>query len=464
MEGFSQIILRVLGLGVIAAWFGFAWTSAREQERGAALKALGMGTLSGLLLLIAAQAAPALRFLILGCVALAALAFAGVLLFPGSFSPASDNNRTTRFDERDIVFARHDLQPSTPEYDAFYTRHPEWKAVDDHTRSLPGLLTLKSRQADALTFAAAEAGFFLTEALKTGVDGPVAAKEHPLPAEAVSAYLKALARYFGEHSVGICRLQPLHVYSHAGRGTDPIGDPIPLKHTFALAFTVRMDYDMMGTAPEAPVIMESARQYARAGQIAVQLAAFCRELGYPARAHIDANYQVIAPLVARDAGLGEIGRMGLLMTPDLGPRVRIGVVTTTLPLNPDPRLDAQWMIDFCKICKKCAKNCPSHSIPSGDQEAVDGTLRWKLNSETCFAYWNVEGTDCGICMKVCPFSHPDTGLHMPVRWLLRRSPRLHWPALMLDDFFYGCKPARRPAPDWMQVGERSKQPPFNQES
>ena len=44
----------------------------------------------------------------------------------------------------------------------------------------------------------------------------------------------------------------------------------------------------------------------RAGQIAVQLAAFCRELGYPARAHIDANYQVIAPLVARDAGLGAI--------------------------------------------------------------------------------------------------------------------------------------------------------------
>ena len=40
-----------------------------------------------------------------------------------------------------------------------------------------------------------------------------------------------------------------------------------------------------------------------------------RRLGYPARAHIDGNYRVIAPLVARDAGLGEIGRMGLLMTP-----------------------------------------------------------------------------------------------------------------------------------------------------
>ncbi|MFQ6103859.1 MAG: hypothetical protein ACE5OP_06150 [Candidatus Glassbacteria bacterium] len=51
-----------------------------------------------------------------------------------------------------------------------------------------------------------------------------------------------------------------------------------------------------------------------------------RNLGYPARTHIDGNYRVVCPLVARDAGIGEIGRMGLLMTPRLGPRVRIAVV------------------------------------------------------------------------------------------------------------------------------------------
>ena len=79
------------------------------------------------------------------------------------------------------------------------------------------------------------------------------------------------------------------------------------------------------------------------------------------------------------------------MTPDLGPRVRIGVVTTTLPLNPDSRLDAQWMIDFCQICKKCAENCPSHSIPSGDQELIDGTLRWKLNAGDLFRLLEYRG-------------------------------------------------------------------------
>ena len=80
--------------------------------------------------------------------------------------------------------------------------------------------------------------------------------------------------------------------------------------------------------------MESSEQYLRSGVLALKLAAYIREMGYEATAHIDGNYEVICPLVAVDAGLGVIGRMGLLMTPDLGPRVRISVVTTNHA--PDP--------------------------------------------------------------------------------------------------------------------------------
>ena len=87
-----------------------------------------------------------------------------------------------------------------------------------------------------------------------------------------------------------------------------------------------------------------------------------RSLGYPARAHIDANYRVVCPLVARDAGLGEIGRMGLLMTPGPGPRVRLAVVTTDVPLVSDERLRDDSMIDFCTRCKKCAEVCQPDAI------------------------------------------------------------------------------------------------------
>jgi ferredoxin len=183
----------------------------------------------------------------------------------------------------------------------------------------------------------------------------------------------------------------------------------------------------------------------------VPLAATLRELGHPARAHIDGNYRVIAPLVARDAGLGEIGRMSILMTPRLGPRVRLGVVTTDAELNPDPYKPDHAVIDFCSICKKCAVNCPCQAIPHGERQETDGSLRWRMDADACFLYWNTVGTDCARCMAVCPYSHPDNGFHNLVRGGIARSGGFRRVALILDDWFYGRKPARHDAPRWTKV-------------
>ena len=72
-----------------------------------------------------------------------------------------------------------------------------------------------------------------------------------------------------------------------------------------------------------PAIAESATRYLQGTMIAATLAGYCSRLGYPARAHVDGNYRVLATAAAVDAGLGEIGRLGLLITPTHGPRVRL---------------------------------------------------------------------------------------------------------------------------------------------
>jgi reductive dehalogenase len=198
---------------------------------------------------------------------------------------------------------------------------------------------------------------------------------------------------------------------------------------------------VISQAPNAPVVLESARRYVVLSRIGVEVAEIIRSLGYEARAHTDGNYRVIAPLVAREAGLGEIGRMGLLMTPRLGPRVRIGVVTTDLPLTPNHPGDDPSVLDFCAICKKCATNCPVGAIPVGDREPVGDGLRWKIDDETCFRYWNIVGTDCAVCMRVCPYSHPDNAAHNLVRWVIRRSGGVRRVMLWADDLFYGRKPS-----------------------
>lgn len=355
----------------------------------------------------------------------------------------------SRYNERDIPFARIRLTPGSPEYEDYYRMHSALRSSDEKTLSLPGLLSLAALNAHPLVFRTANASFSITKALRDEVDGPVSLPQTMYPPEANTSYLKGLAHHLGSVSVGVAELQPYHLYSHIGRGSGKYGDPIQLDHRFALAFAVEMDPRVMRTAPQAPVVMESARQYVEAAKIALTLAALIRSMGYPSRAHIDDNYRVVAPLVARDAGLGEIGRIGILITPQHGPRVRLGVVTTDLPLIPDHPTRDSSVLDFCQFCRKCAANCPSHSIPFGDREENDGVLRWRINPDTCFRYWNVIGSDCGLCMSVCPYSHADHWSHNLIRWIVRQSVFARRLALLSDDIFYGRKPSQRPVADWI---------------
>jgi len=123
-------------------------------------------------------------------------------------------------------------------------------------------------------------------------------------------------------------------------------------------------------------------------------------------------------------------------------------VTTDMPLSPDKPVDI-GVKDFCRICKKCADCCPSKSIPTDDEMAeFNGGKKWKLNAESCFAYWGKIGTDCCICMKVCPWSHARTWPHKIIVWLISRN---KWSRLLfnwMDDIFYGRRPKPKLPPGW----------------
>jgi epoxyqueuosine reductase QueG len=138
------------------------------------------------------------------------------------------------------------------------------------------------------------------------------------------------------------------------------------------------------------------------------------------------------------------------MTKAFGPRVRLGAVTTSLPLILDKPADI-GVEDFCRICKKCATCCPSQSIPMGEQTVVNGTLRWKLNEQTCFDYWGKIGTDCNICMRVCPWSHARTFPHKLIVELVSRNRRSRRIFNVMDDVFYGRRPKPKPAPAWASL-------------
>lgn len=355
-----------------------------------------------------------------------------------------------KHDERNVMFSRNELNPGTEKYELYYTNHPDKKKLDDHFREKPGLLSADAAMYDPLSFSSAHANLEVIEALKPMVNGPVSKNKTDIDPIRIGDYIKTWCKKLGSHSVGFTELKDYHLYSHKGRG-DLYGKEIDNQHKYAIAISIEMEHEMIQTAPKGPVVMESTQQYLNSGTIALQVANFIRNMGYSARAHIDGNYELICPLVARDAGLGEIGRMGLLMTPKLGPRVRLAVVTTDMPLLLEDKKDFSPAIDFCTICKKCADVCPSRSISFEDRKEIGGVLRWQINSESCFTYWCSSGTDCGRCMAVCPYSHPNNLMHNFIRWGIKNSYIFRRFAIYMDDLFYGRRPKSKDLPDWMNA-------------
>ncbi|NNK47666.1 MAG: 4Fe-4S dicluster domain-containing protein [Gemmatimonadetes bacterium] len=450
-----MLILDVLLVVVGAALFTvLAWAaveSVGEGESRAAKRLFGLALMAPLPF-IAVTALPGDAGQFSGIVLLTVTVVAAIALVvpTGSNHVAERDTPTVRIDERDIMFSRARLEPGTERFDAYYARRPENREPDERFRAQPGLLREGATHYDPFMFAAADASFETIAELRSMVDGPVAAEREISDPAAISEFIRGWTRKLGAVDVGITKLRDYHKYTTVGRG-EQYGQPVRLDHKYAIALTVEMSKEMIDRAPQGPTVMESAQQYMDSGAIAVQVAQFVRNLGYPARAHIDGNYRVVCPLVARDAGLGEIGRMGLLMTPKLGPRVRIAVVTTDLPLVSDVREPEHSVLDFCTICEKCADVCPSQSIARGPRSEIDGALRWQIDSESCFTYWSKIGTDCARCMSACPYSHPDSPMHNAVRFMIRNSGLARRAALAADDYLYGRRPAPAEITGWLNV-------------
>ena len=434
----TDYIILIIGIITLFLFIYFSVISYNENEKQASIKLAIIGILAFLLFLTVDIYSFQYKNLIsISIIIFVAITFI-ILLFPYQ----KKNNLNSRIpkkqiDERDIMFSRYNLIEHTNKYNNYYSENPELKDFDDYLRNKPGLLSEKSALYNQHLFSATEATFTVSQHLKSIVQG-IPRERKTVNIIETTNFIKNWVTHLGAVSVGITELKEYHLYSHHGRKFH--GEKIVNNDKYAIAFTVEMDKDLIDSSPNAPTILESSKKYVDAAVIAVQLAKYIRNLGFNASAHIDESYEVVCPLVARDAGLGEIGRMGLLMTPELGPRVRIAVVTTEIELITDSINEQPSIINFCTICKKCAESCPSNAISFNKRENIDGTIRWQINQEKCFEFWVNIGTDCGKCVSVCPYSHPNNLMHNIIRSGIRNSSIFSILALKMDDYFYGRKP------------------------
>lgn len=229
-------------------------------------------------------------------------------------------------------------------------------------------------------------------------DGPVSPQRVEVndPAE-MARRIKDKAIELGAAMVGTCRLKP-HMID--------LGEDVP--HEYVIVACVAEDYEKVLHGANA-VEEEAMRVYAACSDIATQLAAYIRELGYPALAHHNGGSAVQALPIFYQVGFGELGRHGSLINEKYGASFRPGFVTTDLPLAEDKPREF-GVQDFCMNCNVCMLNCPGDAIPK-DHVMTHGIKRWLIDLEKCYPYSRLRDEYCHLCVDVCPYnvkSHPET--------------------------------------------------------
>jgi epoxyqueuosine reductase len=140
-----------------------------------------------------------------------------------------------------------------------------------------------------------------------------------------------------------------------------------------------------------------------------KLARLVRTLGtpeHPAQARpVCDDIPVLERAWAARAGLGFVGKNGLIIVPGVGSLVLLGEVVTTLELEPDPPIPER-----CGSCTRCLDVCPTQAFAKP----------FVLDPRRCVAYLTIELRDavpenlregigehlfgCDDCQTVCPFN------------------------------------------------------------
>jgi reductive dehalogenase len=256
--------------------------------------------------------------------------------------------------------------------------------------------------------------------------------------------VKKAARFLGADLVGICYSHPNLVYAQEMDLINMQHRPLELPQGCdqAIVMAVAMDYEATRYSPDGIAGAATGLGYSTQAIVANQVAAFIRGLGY--RAVPSGNDTALSIPLAMAAGLGELGRMGLLITEKFGSRVRICKVFTDLPLQHDTYRPF-GVTQFCHTCNKCAAHCPSQAISFADQtwqgpsvSNFSGVKKWYINPEKCFLFWVKNWLDCSNCIMVCPFNKPKGSIHDMVRFSIRHFPVFNRFMKFMDDMLgYG---------------------------
>jgi len=192
-------------------------------------------------------------------------------------------------------------------------------------------------------------------------------------------------------------------FEEAIKGCHPFDVMKDCRSVVVFAFNIGLDYY---------VSMDYQHNNIRLGHLyrdwtGLQLISFLRMKGYDAK-EVPLGFRDEAnkiaymsfKVAAYEAGIGVFGRPGIVITPEYGPRVNLGLVLTDADLEPDERMKG---FDPCTSCTVCVEICPIRAIEQ-DSPPPSG---FKRDQCVEFIDWLKKETKdrvklCGYCYDQCP--------------------------------------------------------------
>ncbi len=171
----------------------------------------------------------------------------------------------------------------------------------------------------------------------------------------------------------------------------------------------------IGNGPTAEYFAEYERANALLDRLAEQVARLLTEAGSRARvfpatvAQVDRttlSERLQHRTVATRAGLGWIGKSGLLVTKEYGAAVRLASVLTDAVLGVGTPTEAA----SCGDCRACVERCPAGAIV-GRNWQMTATREQLYDAWACVktarnftASRGIKALICGVCINVCPWT------------------------------------------------------------
>ena len=219
--------------------------------------------------------------------------------------------------------------------------------------------------------------------------------------ELLKREVQGILTKLGAFKVGVA--DPQKGFSQALDGCHPRNVMKTCRSVIVYAFNIGMDYY---------TALDYEHNNVRLGHLyrdwtGLQLISFFRKKGFDTaeapREFADEKNRIALlsfKLAAYEAGIGVFGRPSIIITPEYGPRVNIGVVLTDAVLKPDGRTEN---FSPCEHCNVCTQNCPVNAIRSD----VTPPKGFDRNRCVSFVDWLKEKTNdqvklCGICFNKCP--------------------------------------------------------------